>query len=209
MTPSVGPTTVTLVRHLAVSSEVEGRCYGQRLDPGLADDAAPPAPQLSALSQVAFRRTSPAARARATAALIDGGPWTEDAAWAERNFGEWEGRRWDACWADVPAAALDSAEAYLGFDPPGAERYDAVASRVSGALDALAAGRHLIITHAGPIRAALSAACAWGPDQVFSATIGHGGVVVLNHGQDGWTARIGLPGTDDREERPDPAKGPT
>ena len=87
----MGPTTVTLVRHLAVSSEVEGRCYGQRLDPGLADDAAPPAPQLSALAQVAVRRTSPAARAQATAALIDGGPWTEDAAWAERDFGEWEG----------------------------------------------------------------------------------------------------------------------
>ena len=80
---------------------------------------------------------------------------------------------------------------------------------MSGALDALAAGRHLIITHAGPIRAALSAACAWGPDQVLSATIGHGGVVVLNHGQDGWTARIGLPGTDDREEHPNPATGPT
>ncbi len=81
--------------------------------------------------------------------------------------------------------------------------------RVSGALDALAAGRHLIITHAGPIRAALSATCGWGPDQVFAATIGHGGVVVLNHGQDGWTARIGLPGTGDREEHPNPAKGPT
>ncbi len=209
MTPTVGPTTVTLVRHLAVSSEVEGRCYGQRLDPGLADDAAPPAPQLSALASGAVRRTSPATRARATAALIGGDAWTVDAAWAERDFGEWEGRRWDDCWADVPPEVFESPEVYLGFDPPGAEPYATVAQRVADALDGLAPGPHLIVTHLGPIRAVLHAACGWSADRVFAANIGHGGVVVLSHERDGWTARIGLPGTDDREERPNPTEGPT
>lgn len=206
MTPTVGPTTVTLVRHLAVSSEVDGRCYGQRLDPGLADDAVPPPPQLSALAHAAVRRTSPAARARATAALIGGDAWTVDAAWAERDFGDWEGRRWDDCWADVPPNAFDSPEAYLSFNPPGAEPYAEVAQRVAAALRMLPTGPHLIVTHAGPIRAALNAACGWSPDRVFAATIGHGGVVLLSHERDGWTARIGLPGTDEQDEHPNPTQ---
>ena len=209
MTSTVGPTTVTLVRHLAVSSEVDGRCYGQRLDPGLADDAVPPAPQLSAVAHAAVRRTSPATRARATAALIGGDPWTVDAAWAERDFGDWEGRRWDDCWADVPAASLESAEAYLGFDPPGAEPYAEVAQRVAIALGMLPTAHHLIVTHAGPIRAALNAACGWSPDRVFATAVGHGGVVVLSHERDEWTARIGLPGTDEQDQHPNPTTGPT
>jgi alpha-ribazole phosphatase len=202
-------TTVTLVRHLAVSSNVAGRCYGQRLDPGLADDAAPPMPGLTPLARMATRRTSPAARAQATAALIDGAAWTVDAAWAERDFGDWEGRPWEDCWEDVPPSAFAGPEAYLGFDPPGAEPYGKVVRRVTAALGLLPSGQHLTVTHLGPIRAALHAVCGWSAERVFATTIGHGGGVVLDRGQDdGWTARVGLTGSDDRNEQDEPARAP-
>lgn len=172
-------TTVTLVRHLAVSADVDGRCYGQRLDPSLAGHADSPAPHLMVLAKNARLRCSPAARAQATAALIDNGSWTVDAAWAERDFGEWEGRRWDDCWPNVPRAAFDSADAYLRFTPPAAEAYRAVSQRVADSLSSLASGDHLIVTHLGPIRAALHSSCGWTADRVFATRIGHGAAIQL------------------------------
>lgn len=183
---------VTLIRHLAVDPAMSGRCYGRRSDPSLAPDATAHLPTVE--QSVDERVTSPARRARDTAAALHPGPWRLATEWAERDFGDWEGRRWEDCWAGVPHAAVADAAAYLDFDPPGAEPYNAVAERVAAGLEALQIGSSVVVTHLGTIRAVLHRCCDWSPDQVFAQTIRPGGVVVLGHDGQRWSVTNIAPG---------------
>jgi broad specificity phosphatase PhoE len=150
-------TTVHLVRHGAVDSDFDGICYGQRVDPPLGE------PDVAAIERLraALARagvdlpviSSPARRARGTASLITG-EYDVDPRWAERDFGTWEGRRWADCWSETPAEHLRSADAYVAFDPAGAESHALVVARVAAALDGIDEPS-IVVTHAGVIRAAL------------------------------------------------------
>ena len=156
---------IVLVRHGAVDSN--GCCYGQRNDVGLS---------LAGEEQVALLAdrvgtglrvvSSPALRARTTAKAV-GDVASIDARWAERDFGDWEFRPWDDCWADAPEA-LTGIDAYVAYTPPGGEPLAAVATRVAEALEELDEPT-VVVTHGGPIRLALRhvLGCTWAQAFIF------------------------------------------
>jgi alpha-ribazole phosphatase len=135
-----------------------GLCYGRQ---DVAADAAhtrETAVRLArALPPGAMLRTSPRTRCRALADALaalrpDLRPDAVDARLAEMDFGEWEGRRWDA----IGAEALDAWTAdFAHHRPGGGESVAAFMARVGGAFDALpAAADSVWICHAGVARAA-------------------------------------------------------
>lgn len=88
-----------------------------------------------------------------------------DAAWSELDFGDWDGH---------PASGVDAAAlAAFHDDPrrhpaPGGEAWDAFEQRIDAGLRALVeqggqwrGAPVLVVSHAGPLRMALSLACGW------------------------------------------------
>lgn len=156
---------IMLLRHGAVDSN--RCCYGQRNDVALSAEGRE---QVAALAdRVAHGVTvvsSPALRARTTAAAFSANV-SLDRRWAERDFGEWEFRPWDDCWADAPEA-LAGIDAYVAYTPPGGEPLEAVATRVAEALEELDEPT-VVVTHGGPIRLALRhvLGCTWAQAFVF------------------------------------------
>lgn len=139
--------------------QLQGVCYGRR-----DDDPPPGAHGLAAQALCAAHPrllrlpllSSPARRCRglaealcAQAGVGDGATRCDPRLW-ELDFGAWEGLRWDA----LPRAALDRwAEDVVGFRPPGGESFRDLVARVDDCLRTLD-GPHLIVAHAGVIRAA-------------------------------------------------------
>lgn len=71
----------------------------------------------------------------------------------ELDFGAWEGQRWEA----LPREALDDwSRDVAGFAAPDGESFNALIARVRIAIGQLATP-HVVVTHAGVIRAALHA----------------------------------------------------
>lgn len=142
---------VILVRHPRVNAP--GLCYG-RFDPPLAPGWQAEARRLSrALPGVRRVVSSSATRAQMLAKTLAeqlSCPLATDARLQELNFGTWEGRLWD----DIPRAESDPwAEDPESRAPPGGESFADLTRRVKSALLPLADGT-LVVTHAGPIRAA-------------------------------------------------------
>jgi alpha-ribazole phosphatase len=157
--------------------QMRGLCYG-RLDIALA-------PQVFADAVAGLRAmpdserlwrlpilSSPAQRcsglAQACARMRTGGTIRTpriDPRLLEMDFGMWEGTPW----SDLPRAYLDRwADDVAGFRPPGGECFDDLIQRVGAALAELR-GAHLIVTHAGVIRAAMH--LVGGMDPVAAAGI--------------------------------------
>lgn len=121
-----------------------GVCYG-RLDVEVGDGFAMPAIERPPRRVV----SSPAARALALARRF-GAPVRTDPRWHELDFGRWEGVPWTRIartesdpWAADPWSVA----------PPGGETFAALHARVGAALAVLGEG-DLVVTHAGPLRAA-------------------------------------------------------
>jgi len=143
---------VFLIRHPRPRI-ADGICYG-RLDVA-AEEPEPIAAALRArLPAGMMVVSSPLARCRALAEALHPQPRFE-AALMEMDFGDWEGRRWDA----IGRAALDAwAADLLHHAPPGGESAAMLQARVVACLDALAdegIARCAIVTHAGVMRAAI------------------------------------------------------
>jgi alpha-ribazole phosphatase len=127
--------------------------------------------------------TSPLRRAREPAeklARLRHLPLRVDADWAEMDFGDWDGRPFSELRADsIIAAQLDafyrSAEAP---GPPQGENWPEFRARVKRALHRLVnapvQGSVLVATHAGPMRAVLSAACDIPFERTWSFRIDYG-----------------------------------
>jgi probable phosphoglycerate mutase len=157
------PTTIVLVRHGETDWNRERRFQGHA-DTPLNDagraQAADLADSLTSERLVAVY-TSPLQRAYETAALIavrlglDVRPLD---ALREIHVGLWEGLTIDEVKEGYPESA--SAGCHSGW--PGGETYDELSARVLPALVGLAHEhaneRILVVTHAGPVRAALAAA---------------------------------------------------
>ena len=174
---------IELVRHGAVDSA--GCCYGQRHDVALSAEGRKQAAALaSRITAGVPVVSSPAQRAQSTAAALGVIP-ALDARWAERDFGSWETRPWDDCWAEAPEA-LAGVDAYVGYTPPGGEPLAAVVSRVVSALNDLD-GSTVVVTHGGPIRMALRHALGLSWAQVFAIDIGPGTVTRLRRHGETWT----------------------
>lgn len=141
-----------LIRHGA--TDAPGRLHG-RSDPGLAS-----VPDATGI-EVAAVWTSPARRARATAAgLWPGVDPREDARLREQDFGDWDGKPH----ADLPDLGPLSTSELADHAWEGGESFTAMAARVSPALsDAATAAREAqaavaVVAHAGTVRAALALA---------------------------------------------------
>jgi len=146
-----------LLRHPPVAHAWAGRCYG-RSDMGWSREGAAMARGLaSTLARERFdvvvhsglRRTRLLAErvARASGAeLID------DPRWAERDFGNWEGRRWDSIWRETGDAMDGMLTDPDRFRPGGGETTAELAARAWAALNALPARADaLVVSHGGPI----------------------------------------------------------
>jgi alpha-ribazole phosphatase len=143
---------VIFVRHPA-AAVTAGTCYG-RLEVGCAPGAeAEIGALLAALPPVRAVRSSPALRCRKLADRIaarDGLRVETDDRLCELNFGAWEGRQWSAIdRAESGAWAADP----VNTAPPGGETFAALHTRVGEALADMPPGA-VVVTHAGPIRAA-------------------------------------------------------
>ncbi|HUF55135.1 MAG TPA: histidine phosphatase family protein [Thermohalobaculum sp.] len=155
-----------------------GTCYG-RLDLRPGPDAE--AEIAAALASLPRRRpvlTSPARRCRLLAerlAARDGGRPRLDPRLRELDFGAWEGRRWDA----IDRAESDPwAADPWGLAPPGGETFAALHARVAAALDDAAPGA-ILVTHAGPIRAARMILLGETFERVFAAPVPYATPVLI------------------------------
>jgi alpha-ribazole phosphatase len=156
---------VDLIRH--GETETPGRLLG-RTDPSLSA-----AGRAQTERQTADRNwdciiSSPRRRTLETAERLAAArdiPLSIDDGWAEMDFGVWDGRSLSELSTDEKhsvafAALYASADA---TPPPGGESWADLQDRVGCAIDALLdvprAGSVLVMTHGGPMRAALHLAC--------------------------------------------------
>jgi alpha-ribazole phosphatase len=114
-----------------------------------------------------------------------------DQDWAELDFGIWDGRRKSELEAEP---ATDAALAAFYRDPqahppPEGESWVSFEMRIGRALGRLAdaanpgsssAGPTLVVTHAGPVRLALSMVCGLPLDSLWAVRIGFGTRIRLN-----------------------------
>jgi alpha-ribazole phosphatase len=152
--------SIVLLRHTPLTG-ADGLCYG-RSDITLPDTApqdmanvvvALPAFDriISSPSQRCRELALAAQRAQRSPAVVP----TFDARWLEIDFGRWEGLGWDA----VPRAELDAwAADTWNYAPGGGESARELYARVAESLQDLHTAtqgtRTLVVTHAGPLRAA-------------------------------------------------------
>jgi alpha-ribazole phosphatase len=97
---------------------------------------------------------SPAIRCQQTAAALWNITPRHDPRLREQDFGDWEG----VPYANLPDLGPMSQGALAAFTPPNGESFDALFARVTPALLTLPAGRHIIVAHAGIVRATLGLA---------------------------------------------------
>ncbi len=97
---------------------------------------------------------SPALRCLQTAAALWGVAPRQDPRLREQDFGDWEGMPY----ANLPDIGPLAQAALAAFTPPNGESFDALCARAAPTLLALPAGRHIIVAHAGIVRAALGLA---------------------------------------------------
>ena len=154
-TPAPAPARLWLVRH-AQPLVAPGQCYG-RLD--MAADAVATAASAEALAaalpaSVQLAHHSPLQRcaqlARALQALRPGLALHADARLQELDFGDWEGRAWDA----IGRAPVDAWTADFASHRPGGGMLERVAAALTAArAEAAASGNDVLwITHAGVAR---------------------------------------------------------
>ncbi|MBK0397833.1 histidine phosphatase family protein [Limibaculum sp. M0105] len=164
-----------------------GICYG-RLDLGLAADAGASIGQaLAATPRAEAVLASPAARCRALAdalAARDGLTVAIEPGLAELDFGAWEGRAWD----DIDRAESDpwAADPWR-VAPPGGETFGALHARV-GAMLARAPRGAVIVSHAGPIRAARMILAGASFETVFTTPVPYARPIVLSRVKDNLNA---------------------
>lgn len=150
-----------LLRHPPVATAWTGRCYGQS-DMGLSRAGqAMIAPLVEAQRAVRpdmvlhsdLRRTRIVASAIARRLRI---PMLAAPLWRERDFGAWEGERWDRIYRRTGNAMDGMITHPDSFRPGGTgETTQELIDRVAAAIDQVPAGaRILIVSHGGPIAAA-------------------------------------------------------
>ena len=147
-----------LVRHGETVWNAERRLQGNRdvpLSTAGRAQAAALAPTVAA-HRPSCVVTSPLARTRETAELLGHPGDRRDARWQEADLGDWTGQLSDALRAG--GGDYDAWRAGL-LTPPGGEPFAALTARVAAALADLcrepAGDAVLVVTHGGPIRAAV------------------------------------------------------
>ncbi|GLQ07907.1 histidine phosphatase family protein [Sneathiella chinensis] len=163
-----------LVRHAPVNSSV---LYGQQDVPADLKDPAPFRWLAAALPLQARWISSDLSRCRETAHRIlserDAPPSvTEVASLREQSFGEWEGLTYDQA-RDRDRDFYDRFwESPATNRPPGGESFTDMQARVLCARDALPeVGDHVMVVHAGTVRAMVADALSLSPDRALALGI--------------------------------------
>ncbi|MEL6766991.1 MAG: histidine phosphatase family protein [Pseudomonadota bacterium] len=169
MTAPVSADCLILLRHPRPAAE-PGLCYGRQDIPPGPDASVEIAAALAHTPRGTAVLTSPARRARVLAEALaarDGVALQVDPRLQELDFGAWEGR----LWSEIDRAESDpwAADPHRRA-PPGGETFGALYDRVAEALTAAPMGA-LIVTHAGPIRAARMLCEGIGFDGAFAAQV--------------------------------------
>jgi len=130
-------------------------------------------------------------RAVATADAIMAGRvrLPHDPALREFDFGLWDGMQFDDVSARDPDLSRTFWEQPGDTAPPGGESWNAVAARVSSAIDRLIGqveGDLIAVSHFGAILTHLSRAGGLAPEQALSHRIDTLSVTELHLGEDGW-----------------------
>ena len=160
---------------------------GEGIDPGAVDAVR----QLSSLLPRAKRLlTSPARRARETAALINGVP-EADTSLRDIDMGHWRGRTLDDVVAKEPEA-LAAWRADPLAAPHGGESISELASRVGEWLSAFGfEGRSLAVTHPAVMRVALLHVLQAPLDSFWSVDVPPLSIMELSHDGRRWAFRTG------------------
>jgi alpha-ribazole phosphatase len=170
-----------LIRHTRPVSEV-GRCYGQVDMPLAPTQAVDCVTVTERLPPIQALWSSPLTRCRVLAEAIgarDGVTPLIDERLCELQFGEWEGRRWDEI--DRGQSERWAAD-YWNVAPPGGETYRELHERVREALAEIVASNAsgtAVVTHAGPIRAALAQLLQSEPKRYAGPGLDYGGICLL------------------------------
>lgn len=137
--------------------------------------------------------SSDLARSSAPARLIAGDrglPPAVDPRWRELDFGDWDGLRPDAIDPVALGRFRDDPDA---SPPPGGESWSALLARIAAALAALPPRPTLVVTHGGPMRAALVHLCGLERRAVFGAfDLPYGALLSLRVWPDGMAQLTGL-----------------
>ena len=169
---------IYLIRH-TTPDVPPGVCYGQR-DVGLAATWEEEFSQLLDKLPSSWDRvySSPWPRCRRLAQQLATNP-IEDVRLQELSFGVWEGK----AWSDIPSAALDPWMAdFVHVACPGGESYQMLAHRIKSfwqEVNQYDGATVAIVTHAGPIRALLSAVLGLPLENSFRLTIDYGSTSLL------------------------------
>lgn len=157
MSPTPGA-VILAARHAAVVEEWRGRCYGRTdVTVDVTDEEAARLVMdgLSGAFEAVW--SSPLARCHGPARLVADALGLEhrvDVRLRELDHGSFEGRTWDEIHASEPAALARWGERWIEEGPPGGESARDLERRVAAWADELGPGtRHLLIAHAGPVRA--------------------------------------------------------
>ncbi len=124
--------------------------------------------------------TSPRLRARRTFAALPGFAHAgTNPAFAEQDFGAWEGQLYEHIDTDWSSPAT--------LRPPGGESFTDVVIRVHEALDRIEAPELLVVSHAGPIRAAVAKALDLTPERALAVQVQPLSLTCLVRHGHGWS----------------------
>lgn len=162
-----------LIRHPKPVVE-PGICYGQ-LDLA-AEDIEATAAALRALLPAGLPVwSSPLRRCRMLAVELQSQP-VFDERLVEMNFGDWEGRPWDA----IPHAELDAwAADVAGYAPPGGESPHQLQQRALDFVAGLSVPEAALVTHAGIIRVLLAEWRGLAPDEWTQLVFPYGSLTTV------------------------------
>jgi len=150
---------IILVRHTEISNVWKKRCYGVSDVPLSPIGEAAVGPLAGHLATYRPKHVihSGLSRTKKLAVALAGHvgcPMTENKAFRELDFGNWEGCTWDEVFAEVGHGMARMITEPETFAPPNGETVHAVRDRVVGALLQISAdGPTIVVTHGGPIGA--------------------------------------------------------
>lgn len=176
---------VYLIRHTRTQTET-GLCYGQTnvaLADSFADDAEALRAKLPELPADCPAFSSPLTRCTKLAETLSSRV-SADNRLLELDFGDWEGRRFDAIEADALKQWSDN---FVEIAPPNGESFGDLCRRVGAFWQELLRQPHeqvLIVTHAGAIRALLAHVLGLPPANAFQLRVDPGSVHKLRRQND-------------------------
>ncbi len=175
-----------LIRHALVDGP-RGLVHGPDAPADLADVLSLAALK-ARLPTKAVAVCSPARRTFETARALGLDP-SEEAAFAEQDFGAWTGRHHDDLVLEFGEAYRDFWKSPARNRPPGGESFADQIGRTASGLAALPAGDVVLVVHSGTIRAALALALDLAPESGLRFVIDPLSLTRIDRLADGW--RVG------------------